>query len=82
MCRWVSRITLQPNLNHFRAALRAPSAGDGVNEITTRTPYIQCAGECIRLAFPALVCRLIFKHDNEVQGQIPSENDNRSLLAC
>jgi hypothetical protein len=45
---------LQPDFQHFRAALRA-SAGNRVDEIAAQAPHFQGTGECVWLAFLALL---------------------------
>ena len=63
---------LRPDFHHLRAALRAPSAGNRVDEVAARTLHIQGTGECVWLAFPTLFRCLILKDDNHVHGRVPT----------
>jgi hypothetical protein len=63
---------LRPDFHHFRAALRAPSAGNRVNEIAAQATDFQRAGECVWLAFLTLFRCLIFEDHNHVHGRVPT----------
>ena len=57
---------LKPDLDHFRAAPRAPSAGNGENEITAQAPDVQPAAERIGLMLVALLRRLVLNNHDSV----------------
>ena len=59
---------LKPDLDHLRAAARAPRAGNGENEITAQAPDVQPAAECVALMLVALLRRLILNYHDSVHG--------------
>jgi hypothetical protein len=69
---------LIPELDHFRATLRAPGAENGMNEITAQAPHVQPAGERIRRLLIALLVGLILDNHDDVQGKIPSRQKSQS----
>jgi hypothetical protein len=61
----------KPNLDHFRAAPRAPSAGNGVNEIAAQAPDVEPAAELVGLMLVPLLRRLVFNNHDSVHGKGP-----------
>jgi hypothetical protein len=59
---------LRLDFHYLRAALRAPSAGNRVNEIAAQATDVQSTGECVWLALLTLLCCLIFEDHNDVHG--------------
>lgn len=70
---------LLPDFHHLCAALRAPSAGNRMNEIAAQAPHVQRTGECVWLALLTLLRCLILKDHNHVHGAFPNGTEGYVL---